>query len=385
MNYSINQAIGKMTFREKQNGLLEGRVSFQGERRSFYGHSKTECKNKARQHMESVSKGEYNPVRITLNEYMEKWLFIHKSTTIESSSFARLVSVYEHQIKEDLGKKKLVEITADDIQSLINGHARGIYGKKPLARSGLKKIKHLLGPCFEQACRDGILKKNPCDDVSIPKTSNIVVKTKEQFTLSDEEIQSFKTAALIRKKNGQIKYRDALSLVLAISIGVRVGELITLKWSDVNWEGNYIHVHTTLQVDPFSEERRKIKNGTKTAAERMIPMNENVRKYLDMLQEFDKSHEIDSEYIACTTTGTLHRPRNLSRSLEKLVERAGLPKEISLHTLRHTFGSSLIRAGVGVEVVSRLMGHANIMVTYNKYVHVIREQEAKAMTLVTII
>ena len=81
----------------------------------------------------------------------------------------------------------------------------------------------------------------------------------------------------------------------------------------------------------------------------------------------------------------VHRPRNLSRSLEKLVERAGLTKEISLHTLRHTFGSSLIRAGVGVEVVSRLMGHVNIMVTYNKYVHVIREQEAKAMTLVTII
>jgi len=62
-----------------------------------------------------------------------------------------------------------------------------------------------------------------------------------------------------------------------------------------------------------------------------------------------------------------------------------LPEAITLHTLRHSFGSSLIRQGIGIEIVSRLLGHANIMITYNKYIHVIKEQEAKAMTLVTVI
>lgn len=57
---------------------------------------------------------------------------------------------------------------------------------------------------------------------------------------------------------------------------------------------------------------------------------------------------------------------------------------MSLHTLRHTFGSTLIRRGVSVEVVSKLMGHANIMITYNKYIHVLKEQEALAMDMVAI-
>lgn len=83
--------------------------------------------------------------------------------------------------------------------------------------------------------------------------------------------------------------------------------------------------------------------------------------------------------------GTLHDPRNLARSLKNIILRAGLSEEISLHTLRHTFGSTLIRKGVGVEIVSDLMGHKNIMITYNKYIHVIREQKAKAMTLTTVI
>ena len=61
-----------------------------------------------------------------------------------------------------------------------------------------------------------------------------------------------------------------------------------------------------------------------------------------------------------------------------------LPQNMSLHTLRHTFGSVLIRRGVSVEVVSKLMGHANIMITYNKYIHVLKEQEALAMDMITI-
>ena len=62
-----------------------------------------------------------------------------------------------------------------------------------------------------------------------------------------------------------------------------------------------------------------------------------------------------------------------------------IPEETTLHTLRHTFGSTLIRKGVAIEIVSKLMGHANIMVTYNKYIHVINEEKAKAMELVNII
>jgi len=374
-----------MSFREKKEGLIEGRFSFKGQRRSVYGSSKAECQRKARQLLEVEERGEYNPNKVTLSEFMWGWLNDCKSTTVEPSSYARLVSVYENQIKDSIGRKRLCEITTKDIQMLLNDHAKGTNGKKPLAKSGLKKMMHILGPCFRYAVKEGVITKNPCPDVVLPKESNLVVKTKEQFSLSDAEICQFKEAALIRNKKGGIKYRDGICLVLTIALGLRVGELLTVKWSDVFWEGNYIHIHSTLQTGLIGEEKIKIKDGTKSTAGRMISMNENIREYLKMLQEFDEIHGIKSEYIACTTTGTLHDPRNMARSLEKLAERAGLPEEITLHTLRHTFGSSLIRQGIGIEVVSRLLGHANIMITYNKYIHVIKEQEAKAMILATVI
>jgi len=383
---SVSQAINKMTFREKNDGLLEGRISFKGERRSFYGHTKAECQRKARKFLEILEGGEYNPNKVTLNEFMSGWLQNYKSTSVEPSSYARLVSIYENQIKVDsIGKKRLCEITTDDIQKLLNDHAKGLHGRKPLARSGLKRLQHILSPCFDRAVKQGLISKNPCTDIAFPTESNITVKTKEQFALSDEEIEKFKAAALVKNKNGGVKYRDGICLILATALGLRVGELIAVKWTDVKWEDNYIHIHNTLQTGLRGKERKRIKDGTKTIIERMISMNDNIKGYLEMLKEFDEAHGIKSEYIACTTVGTLHDPRNLARSLKNIILRAGLSEEISLHTLRHTFGSTLIRKGVGVEIVSDLMGHKNIMITYNKYIHVIREQKAKAMTLVTII
>ena len=190
---------------------------------------------------------------------------------------------------------------------------------------------------------------------------------------------------MMRNKKGNIKYRDCICLLLTISLGLRIGELLAVKWSDVYWDKNYIHIHSTLQTGLLGEEKVKIKKGTKITDGRMIPLNENVKGYLKLLKEFDDVRGIKSEFIACTTTGTLHDPRNMARSLENVVKRAGLPKEITLHTLRHTFGSALIRQGIGVETVSKLLGHNDIMITYKKYIHVIKEQETKAMTLVTVV
>ena len=84
---------------------------------------------------------------------MQDWLENYKKVSVEPTTYTRMVSVFEHQIKDDFGKKILAEITSDDIQLLINQHAAGISGKKPLAKSGLKKIQHLLRPCFEHALK----------------------------------------------------------------------------------------------------------------------------------------------------------------------------------------------------------------------------------------
>ena len=76
--------------------------------------------------------------------------------------------------------------------------------------------------------------------------------------------------------------------------------------------------------------------------------------------------------------------RNLQRSLDRIVKRTGIEKRVTLHTLRHTFGSTLLRRGVNIAVVSKIMGHANITITMKKYIHVLQEEEAKAMNMVKV-
>ena len=176
-----------------------------------------------------------------------------------------------------------------------------------------------------------------------------------------------------------------------LNLGLRVGEMIALRWSDINFNKNLVYINRTVQFnvmtssDSLDDMVNEIKDSTKTeAGERILKLNESVLLYLQILKEFDARNGIRSEYVACTRIGTMHNPRNLQRSLDRLLKRAGIIEQTSLHTLRHTFGSKLLREGVAIEVVSELMGHANITITMTKYIHVLQEQKMIAMDMVSV-
>ena len=392
---SVTSIISSMTIRQRKNGLYEGRISNDGIRKSFYGYTKAEIKNKAKSYLMKVENGFSEPKKILLSDYIEYWLKTYKLNKIEPPSYYRLYSVYEHQLKDSIGMKMMGDIKARDIQNFIDEMANPSNGKiKPLAISGLKKIIQLLKPCFKTAIQEGILFLNPCDGVTLPKESCIKTPTKKQISLSDDEIEKFKEVALEKyKSTSEYCSRDFLVLLLIVNLGLRVGEMLALSWSDIDFENRIVYINKTLQSDIRNFEAKegekklysRIKNSTKTnAGMRVISLNDSVMSYLEELRAYDKRNNIVSDYVACTTAGTLNRARNLQRSLERLLKKANIDKKVSLHTLRHTFGSYLLRKGVGIEVISKLMGHARITVTYNKYIHTIKEEEAKAMNMIRI-
>lgn len=459
MANTLSQAVKKMSFREKKDGLLEGRVNYKGIQKSFYGHSKAECQNKARQYFDNLEKeksANKDASDVLFGDYLYDFLYTFKKPSIEPSSFTKLINVYNCQIKNSsLAKTKITEITSEQIQKFINEYGFGETHESPedrqvrmdiwkekykktgivigedgkkyvlqsngkkkcymsedgsilagqalmvakrmayqaerdkipllLAQSGLKRIKHLIGPCFDYAVEQGVIRKNPCNSVSIPKESNIVVKTKEQFSLSDEEIIAFKKAAMIFTSAGVVRYRDAIVCVLLVATGLRIGEMLALEWSDINFETNLIHITKTVQTGLYGDEKTKTKDGTKTNDGRYLPMNNSIKEYLELLRKFDAYHGIKSNLVCCTRSSTPQNPKNLGRSLSQLCKRAGISENVTPHTLRHTFGSTLIRNHIGVEIVSQLLGHANIMITYNKYIHIIKEQKAETMALLDII
>ena len=393
---NVSVIINNMSIKQRSDGRYEGRLTNDGVRKSFYGKTKAEVKNKAKEYLTKVENGFKEPKKIILNDYIEYWLKTYKWNKIEPSSYTRLYRVYDCQIRNSaIGNKNIGQIETKDIQKLIDDHANPPNKNiKPLAMSGLKRLIQLLRSCLKKAVEEEIIYKNPCDNVILPKASCIQTETKTQFSLTPQELGLFQETALSKyKTTNEYQSRDAFILLLVVNLGLRVGEVLALEWNDIDFENRIVYINKTVQsnIENFDKVHgnnktySRIKKSTKTnAGIRTLQLNDAVIYYLNELKQYDKRNNIISEHISCTTVGTMNCSRNLQRSLDRLVKRSGITRHVTLHTLRHTFGSTLLRNGVNIEVVSKLMGHANISITYNKYIHSIKEEEAKAMKMVKV-
>ena len=391
---NASSIINNMTIKMRTDGRYEGRITINDKRKSFYGKTKTEIKQKARDYVQNVNNGYKEPQRMKFCDYIEYWLKAYKWNNIEPSSYTRLYRVYECQIRDTIGKKYIGNITTKDIQELIDQYANPINSSmKPLSYSGLKRLIHLINPCLNQAVEENIISSNPCKNVILPKESCMAVETKKQYSLNDNEIEQLKNACLEKYKTaGEYKSRDAFVILLILNLGLRAGEALALEWNDFDFKNQIVHINKTIQANiknfnPDADKKtyNKIKKSTKTySGMRVLKLNSIVLQYIGELQEYDKRKGIKSNYVACTSVGTINTEKNLGRSLKRIIARTDIQNNVTLHTLRHTFGSTLVRRGVNIEIVSRLMGHAKISTTYNKYIHTLKEQEMETMQMFSI-
>lgn len=391
---NVSAVINTMAIKERSDGRFEGRITIDGKRKSFYGKTKAEVKNKTKEYLVKVENGYKDPKKISFEEYAEYWFKTYKKGKIEPSSYTRLYRVFDVQIRDKLGNKNIGDIQTTHIQKIIDDYANPSSNTKALAISGLKKITQFLNPCFKTAIKEGIIQNNPCEDIQLPSQSYVKKETKQQYSLSDNEINRFKSAALEKfSKKNEYKTRNSLSLLLILNLGLRAGEALSLEWSDIDFNNKLIYINKTLQCGIKNENKTnnenayisRIKNNPKTlSGKRILKLNDTVLFYLKELKEYDKRNNINSPYVCCNNFGKINNHRNLQKCLNRLCINANIDKDVTIHTLRHTFGSTLIRRGIGIEVVSKLMGHANITITYNKYIHTIKEEEAKAMNMIKV-
>ena len=136
-----------MSIALRKDGRYEARITIGDKRKCFYGRTKTEVKNKAKDYLLKIENGYKEPQKIIFNDYIEYWLKKYKYTRIEPSSYTRLYRTYECQIKPNIGTKYIGSITTKDIQSFIDEFANPTKkNTKALAKSGLKKLT-MYGTC----------------------------------------------------------------------------------------------------------------------------------------------------------------------------------------------------------------------------------------------
>jgi integrase len=231
----------------------------------------------------------------------------------------------------------------------------------------------VLHRALKQSLRWGLVPRNVSEAVDPPK-----VRRDEVRPLSPDQARRLLEAA-----SGD---RFEALYMLAVHCGLRQGELLGLRWEDVDLEAGTLHVRRTLTL---------AKDGPKFTTPKTAKSRRQVRLTSGAVDALRRHHDLQFEestrlaglwqdygLVFATTIGTPINPRNLTgRSFKPLLKRAGLP-DIRFHDLRHTCATLLLRRSVHPKLVQELLGHATIAITLDTYSHLVPgmgDQAANAM------
>ena len=361
----------------------------------FYGKTQKEIKDKIKKYEEEnlVNTVSDNSM---FGDYMKTWLYDVKQTQIKRRTFDGYEEYFTSFIINyddyNISDIKIQKLTSENISMLYKSMA------KNYALSTIRKVHTLINQCLKYAVDKKVINENPSEKAIIPSEDLVAKPKKEIPFLPIEDMEKLynvsnmvqSKAYKVNGKSGDLVYgNNAKIVVLIMYTGLRISEALGLKWSDVDLKNKQLYVRRNLSSVKNRDEKdtkgkSKILVETtlkRDASRRTIPLADRAIEVLEYLKEHSKSSGKD-DYVCTSTTGSNASQRNITRTLHAMLLRGECEVEkCGLHSLRHSFGSYLISNNVEVSVVSRLLGHKNIMVTYNIYIHVLKQSQIDAIKL----
>ena len=295
------------------------------------------------------------PTKETFASYMEHWFTTHYQKRIKESTISnRKYAMDKHLIRENpFANKELSKISTEMIDALYNDKLDEGY-----STNTIRKIHQMLNQAFKQAIKWKKVAHNPVIDADPP-----AVKTKEAKIWSFDEIHNCK------------KERHYITFLLAIYTGMRRGEILGLKWSDIDFEKKIIRVERTLIHIPGNGYQFSSPKTFKSKRQVHIPdqiLDDLVfhKEQQEQWKEIFGQKYQDNNLVVCTEKGTIQDPRNVLRVLKRLCETAKVTK-IRFHDIRHTHASILIAENVDIVKVANRLGHSKAKTTLDYYAHLI--------------
>ena len=364
---------GEGSITRRKDGLYMARYTVQtatgSKRKTLYGKTRNEVSEKLTKAMADRDDGlVFDADNLKVGEYLERWLVDSVLETVRPTTYERYEQIVRIHVRPALGSVKLKNLTPV--------HVRGLYREKLEAGLSARTVQYIhvtLHKALKQAVQDGLIPRNATEAVKAPQ-----VRREEMRPLSGEQVK-----VLLEVARGD---RLEALYVLAIHTGLRQGELLGLKWEDVDLESGTLRVRRTLVTAKGGPVLTAPKTkGSRRSVKLTQGAVEALRSHLKhQLQEIDRAGSLWREnglMFASESGEPLDRRYLTSCRYKALLKRAELPI-IRFHDLRHTCATLLLSKNVNPKIVSEMLGHASIAITLDTYSHVLpnmRDQAAAAM------
>ena len=334
-------------------------------RKTLYGKTRQEVATKLAKALSDRESGlNFDAEGLKLGEYLSRWLEDSVKDTVRNTTYARYEQISRTHIVPMLGSVKL--------KTLSPTHVRSLYKEKlsSLSPRTVQYIHVTLHKALKQAVNDGLIPRNATEAVKPPQ-----VRRKEIRPLTPEQVKVLLDAASGDRLEGLY--------TLAVHTGLRQGELLGLKWEDVDLESGSLHVKRTLTTArggprlaaPKTKSSRRRVSLTRGAVDAL-------RAHLArQLEEIDRAGSLWQEnglVFASEIGEPLDRRDLTSRRFKPLLKRAKLSEKTRFHDLRHTCATLLLTKNVNPKIVSEMLGHATIAITLDTYSHVLPNMQDSA-------
>lgn len=369
-----------MAIRRRGNGWLVtvelGCDPITGKRRRAYFTTTTKReagRKEARLRHEANTGLDVEPTKITLAQYLRRWLAAMRPN-FTPSTCKRYEGLMRHQMIPHIGGMTLSKLRPLHIQQLYDHlHREGrVAGDGGLSAKTILQIHRVLSKALKQAVSWQLIPRNVCQSVEPPRARH-----RELRALSPEE-----TRRLLEVAGAEDSvYGDAVTI--GLHSGLRLGELLGMRWEDIDLENGRLAVRRVLHYVPGEG---IICREPKTAKSRRTVLLGDValdtlrrtrRRQLQARLSLGPAYR-DHNFIFATAAGTPIFPGNLRRAFRRMVEKAGVDP-LRFHDLRHTHASLLLARGVHPKVVSERLGHASIAITLDTYSHVLPSLQEEAV------
>jgi integrase len=300
----------------------------------------------------------------TVAQFMAHWLENVARPALKATSYARYEGTVRKHIIPGLGRVRVSKLNPQHIVGFM-----GELQHKGLRASTIHHIRMVLRSALQRAYEWGQIQRNPVDTVRAPRMAHSTV---QPFTPEEAE-------RLLAFAQG---HRLKALITVAVTLGLRQGELLALKWADVDLDKSVLHVHATLACingrmaitepkTPASNRRLRLPPFLVTCLREHQDRQTWARKQAGPLWE-------EHGLVFPSTVGTPVAPPNLYHAFHHLLKSAGLPRH-RFHDLRHTAAALMIADNVPIKLVSEILGHSNISVTLQVYGHLYDRQREEAV------